>query len=407
MVYSFNKKEGILIYWNPLKILGAIKKMKESLFNYRFEYENQKYIFNTNNNGLIQINNDIFTEEEREYLRVNRFWVDDNEDEIALLEREINHNIQKRQKELELTIALTNYCNFSCVYCYQNKNEKLMTTEVANMIIEKIDRILNDNIFEGINIHYFGGEPLLNIPVLIYLDENIKKITDKIGIVYKAFLTTNGSMLSKELLQKVKFSSIQLTFDGLEKTHDRLRVSDHFHFKEEIELIENIMNFSQAKVLLRTNICKENKDEIIALHKYIFEKFGNERIEINPNRTIKYHQDDSFEMLSVQEYAEVAYQIKLLWSEQKGKFELPVPRSTPCKFPYGNAYAISPEGYCTFCSGSMDQEKKYFLNKSRKLKEPVKNENKRIRKISVANSDDDTDIFFDIVNSQIAELPYR
>ena len=219
--------------------------MKESLFNYRFEYENQKYIFNTNNNGLIQINNDIFTEEEREYLRVNRFWVDDNEDEIALLEREINHNIQKRQKELELTIALTNYCNFSCVYCYQNKNEKLMTTEVANMIIEKIDRILNDNIFEGINIHYFGGEPLLNIPVLIYLDENIKKITDKIGIVYKAFLTTNGSMLSKELLQKVKFSSIQLTFDGLEKTHDRLRVSDHFHFKEEIELIENIMNCYQ------------------------------------------------------------------------------------------------------------------------------------------------------------------
>ncbi len=68
MVYSFNKKEGILIYWNPLKILGEIEKMKESLFNYRFEYENQKYIFNTNNNGLIQINNDIFTEEEREYL---------------------------------------------------------------------------------------------------------------------------------------------------------------------------------------------------------------------------------------------------------------------------------------------------------------------------------------------------
>ena len=68
MVYSFNKKEGILIYLNPLKILGEIEKMKESLFNYRFEYENQKYIFNTNNNGLIQINNDIFTEEEREYL---------------------------------------------------------------------------------------------------------------------------------------------------------------------------------------------------------------------------------------------------------------------------------------------------------------------------------------------------
>ncbi len=70
----------------------------------------------------------------------------------------------------------------------------------------------------------------LNIPVLIYLDENIKKITDKIGIVYKTFLTTNGSMLSKELLQKVKFSSILLTFDGLEKTHDRLRSVAPFPF---------------------------------------------------------------------------------------------------------------------------------------------------------------------------------
>ena len=32
---------------------------------------------------------------------------------------------------------------------------------------------------------------------------------------------------------------------------------------------------------------------------------------------------------------------------------------------------------------------------------------KEFRKISAANSDDDTDIFFDIVNSKIAELPYR
>ena len=45
------KKRRILIYWNPLKIKNN-KKNEESLFNYRFEYENQKYIFNTNNNGF-------------------------------------------------------------------------------------------------------------------------------------------------------------------------------------------------------------------------------------------------------------------------------------------------------------------------------------------------------------------
>ncbi len=76
------------------------------------------------------------------------------------MKEKYNHNIQKETERVRTYNALTNYCNFSCVYCFQNKNEKLMTTEVANMIIEKIDRILNDNIFEGINIHYFGGEPL-------------------------------------------------------------------------------------------------------------------------------------------------------------------------------------------------------------------------------------------------------
>lgn len=51
MVYSFNKKRRDSNILESLKNFGSNKKMKESLFNYRFEYENQKYIFNTNNNG--------------------------------------------------------------------------------------------------------------------------------------------------------------------------------------------------------------------------------------------------------------------------------------------------------------------------------------------------------------------
>lgn len=76
--------------------------MKESIFNYHFTINNKKYIFNTNNSGLLQQNPKGFTEEEQNYLIQNNFWVDDNFDEVAALEQEINQNIKKASTILNL-----------------------------------------------------------------------------------------------------------------------------------------------------------------------------------------------------------------------------------------------------------------------------------------------------------------
>ncbi len=336
--------------------------MKESIFNYHFTINNKKYIFNTNNSGLLQQNPKGFTEEEQNYLIQNNFWVDDNFDEVAALEQEINQNIKKGIDDLELTIALTNQCNFRCIYCSQTTNEKMMTKETARDILHKVKEILTIHRYQSVCIHYFGGEPLMNIPILLYLDEQLKDICTSYGILYHPRITTNGSLLSDELLEKVNFRSVQLTFDGMEQTHNRLRVSDFFHFQEELDLIERILKKTQAIIIFRMNICRQNSDDAIILHRYIIETFGKERIQIAPNQMCKFHENDPFDMLTSKEFANILFQIWQLMGELTDELSLPMPKPLPCNFPYGNAYAINPDGYCDFCSNFSLNEKTKFTD---------------------------------------------
>lgn len=326
--------------------------MKASIFNYYATINDKKYLFNTNNCGLLELPEGDFTGEEKEYLAENGFYVNDDEDEIQKLENEINGNIKHKDGTLELTIALTNQCNFRCKYCYQDKSHKVMTEQTADDIIQKIKEILSARKYEEIWIHYFGGEPLLNIPILKKLDKAIRFTAQNYNIGYHSYLTTNGSMLSDELLSTMKFDNIQLTFDGKERTHNSLRISDNFHFKDEIILLQNIIENTDAKVILRMNACVQNRNEILGFYHFLLENVDNERIDINLNRMIKYHKDDDFEMLTEQEYAELFYELQKLVVKMTGKIQLPTALKTPCKFTCGIAYSISPDGCCNLCSGS-------------------------------------------------------
>ena len=320
--------------------------MKESTFNYHFFINNKEYIFNTNNGCLIETNPNGFTDEVKRFLFEKRFWVEDQCDEVCELEKEINENIKQGTGNLSLTIALTYHCNFKCVYCFEDKNKKTMKRDTAQEIIDKIEHILSINKYKVLKIHYFGGEPLLNMDVLLYFHEKLQKIAQYKGVHYKPSLTTNGSMLTNELISSIHFDTIQLTFDGLEKTHNSLRVSDTFRFEEQVQLIGRILDHSDTKIIMRVNVCRQNQSEVMDLYQYIMGKYGKKRIIFSPNRMIKFHNEDEFDMLSVKEFADVLLEIKDAVSDE---YRLPNPERTPCDFVYGNAFSINTDGNCDFC----------------------------------------------------------
>lgn len=108
------------------------------------------------------------------------------------------------------------------------------------------------------------------------------------------------------------------------------------------------------------NACVENKEEILKFYQYAIETFGEERLDINLNRMIKFHEKDNFEMLDAKEYAELFLELKVLLHKLTGTFLLPMPRSSICRFICGSAYSINPDGLCNLCSGSVENGKIAF-----------------------------------------------
>lgn len=66
--------------------------------------------------------------------------------------------------------------------------------------------------------------------------------------------------------------------------------------------------------------------------------------------------------IKVHSIAEILFQIQCLMDELTGDFTLPMPKPLPCNFPYGNAYAINPDGYCDFCSSFPQDGKTRFTD---------------------------------------------
>lgn len=326
--------------------------MKESIFNERIKHNERLFIYNTNNGGLIELEDRPLSHEEEEYLFKNGFFVSNEIDEVDELEKEINKNIREGNDVLDLTIELTNKCNFQCVYCYQDKNDTIMDESTANELISKVEELVSDGLIKGLNIHYFGGEPLLNTRILMMFDRRFKEMRDRIGIEYTSYITTNGALLSTELLKNVNFNYIQLTFDGDESMHNKLRRSTTFQFNDEIGLIDRIMAMTESFIIVRMNVCDENKDDVIPFYRMILSIYGTERIVPNMNRMIKFHKSDPFTMLTTRDYAKIEMELRILMEEFVGEFGLPTPPATPCKFMCEHAYAISPVGKCDYCSGS-------------------------------------------------------
>ncbi|UUV19831.1 radical SAM protein [Fusobacteria bacterium ZRK30] len=277
--------------------------MLNSIFNIPFH--NGKYIFNSKNGGIVELPKDNkFKDEEIAYLKEHDFIVENNEKEVEELLNETLEFINRDIETLEITIQLTEECNFSCVYCYQEKKIKEITFDKANSILGTFRKILSVHKINTINVHYFGGEPLLKKDMIYYLDLNLKKMAKVYNLKYHAYLTTNGYFLDEKLLKNIEFEKIKITIEGLKQTHNMLRKSESPNFDIIMKNIENTILYIK-KLEIRINLCGENIDEFEKLVDLIYTKFDKTRnkIKIDISHMLKYNPTDKFTQLSLEEFS--------------------------------------------------------------------------------------------------------
>lgn len=128
-----------------------------------------------------------------------------------------------------LRFITTNDCNLKCTYCYANEGSynKPIGRLSKNDAKEVIDCFYN--YFESIKqISFFGGEPLLNYEIVIYICEYISSLfaNKKINNMPMFSMVTNCTIIDDNILDMIETYNIQVvaSLDGPKKVNDIQRV---------------------------------------------------------------------------------------------------------------------------------------------------------------------------------------
>lgn len=132
-----------------------------------------------------------------------------------------------------MVLNVTNQCNLNCGYCYEYSEDKIainkdkpkyMSDPVAQAAIDMLFRESTGR--PKLHITFFGGESLLNFPLLksavVYADS--KAVTEGRKVEYS--LTTNATLLTEEIvdfLAEHRFG-VTVSIDGDKELHDRMRI---------------------------------------------------------------------------------------------------------------------------------------------------------------------------------------
>lgn len=121
---------------------------------------------------------------------------------------------------VNLCFIVTDDCNLNCTYCYQKKEKKTITNSTIEKTINFFYPFLNR---EETYIGFYGGEPLLAYDKVVHAASLLQEKNKEEKKNLKFTVTTNGTLLTKEMMDFFNRHKIGLllSFDGL--TQDKGR----------------------------------------------------------------------------------------------------------------------------------------------------------------------------------------
>jgi uncharacterized protein len=131
-----------------------------------------------------------------------------------------------RNDSLHLILLPTEHCNFRCTYCYEDFIVGRMEAATIQGVKRLIDRRIDG--LEGLTVSWFGGEPLLALPIVEDISQHIVTLAASWPqLHYHGDMTTNGYFLDRPLFDRLVGLGIrlfQISLDGPALAHDRTRI---------------------------------------------------------------------------------------------------------------------------------------------------------------------------------------
>ena len=118
-----------------------------------------------------------------------------------------------------LQLVLTRRCNYRCSYCFVNLQPESrpirgmagepMTIETAEAAMREVIAVLKRNGNSCLSVEFFGGEPLINWPVIQRILTTFGNEHGGVGIQYS--ITTNCALVSPEIAELFRHYHVTVT----------------------------------------------------------------------------------------------------------------------------------------------------------------------------------------------------
>lgn len=238
-------------------------------------------------------------------LKENNMIVIYAEDEMATLNQMFYDH--ENDGSMEITLIVTRLCNFKCPYCYEESENKIMSQEIYDTVVEYIINKIENNGINRVHISFFGGEPTLESKKIIQFMKKLNKRNSELRrpASINGGITSNGYLLTKEIVDSFLECNIkfyQITIDGFQETHNKTRVLiDGTGTWDKI--ISNVNYFKTKKddflVTIRGNVSPQMYENIDEWLDYIDDNFGDDNrfnVHFETAKDLGVMKDDSIEL---------------------------------------------------------------------------------------------------------------
>jgi radical SAM protein with 4Fe4S-binding SPASM domain len=141
-----------------------------------------------------------------------------------------------------LELQITERCNLRCAHCYIGNGSHELSVATVEKVLREFESL------QGLRVLITGGEPLLHGR----FDEINRMLP---GFSVRKVLFTNGTLLSREIVEGLNVDEVQISIDGLESAHDSLR--GRGTFRAAMEAIK-LSKASRMKVSVSTMVHGKN-----------------------------------------------------------------------------------------------------------------------------------------------------
>jgi uncharacterized protein len=229
-----------------------------------FEFRGKFYVYDIERMNVLQV-------DEKLYFKLNAM----GETAIAHLSDKVDARFGSKpttapkavpQSLTYISLNVAQVCNLSCVYCYGVDGEYgtkgKMTEEVA---FQSVDFLIKESqSSKNISIGFFGGEPLLNFPLIKKVVDYSREAAKKAGKEISFSITTNGTKFTDDVNSYLNANNfgVIVSFDGDEEAQNKNRPfrGGRNSYAETKPKIEKFLASRKGKATARATITNHTTD---------------------------------------------------------------------------------------------------------------------------------------------------